>query len=365
MTEVSARPDVDRHPVIYAGRFADRVAAANLPEGCIVLGEPDVPPHVLAGALDRANTLVLLDLPSFPLDVMTGDHWDVPMVVVLPPGFDAESLSTTFGPALFERLGFFDHIVTPDPALWKELRRRYSWAESQLVPATSNEANEVTATIRALLEAGSTSPSTPDHERHRRDDLRLNKALHRVQATALEPRFVASQERRNVEAPLDVLEVGAGVGRWASSFDLSKTRFVGIDVREDLVGIARASFPGGRFDLLGSELLFPYKDESFDLVFSVTIMHHHPAPTKRTLLSEMWRVARPGGQLLFLEHFVFTRQSEESAVFPMSVKEFVDLTLEATAGQVVLEHVESLRYPHEELRRGGLISLLRLGVPKT
>jgi SAM-dependent methyltransferase len=195
--------------------------------------------------------------------------------------------------------------------------------------------------------------------------LRLNKALHRVQATALEPRFVASQERRNVEAPLDVLEAGAGVGRWASSFNPSKTRFVGIDVREDLVGIARASFPGGRFDLLGPELLFPYKDESFDLVFSVTVMHHHPVPTKRTLLSEMWRVARPGGQLLFLEHFVFTRQSEEPAVYPMSVTEFVDLTLEATAGQVMLKHVESLRYPHEELRRGGLISLLRLGVPKT
>jgi hypothetical protein len=32
---------------------------------------------------------------------------------------------------------------------------------------------------------------------------------------------------------------------------------------------------------------------------------------------------------------------------------------------VVLEHVESLRYPGEELRRGGLISLLRLGVSRT
>jgi hypothetical protein len=45
----------------------------------------------------------------------------------------------------------------------------------------------------------------------------------------------------------------------------------------------------------------------------------------------------------------------------MSVLEYV--ILEVTAGQVVLEHVASLRYPHD-LFRGGAISLLRLGVPK-
>ncbi len=94
-------------------------------------------------------------------------------------------------------------------------------------------------------------------------------------------------------------------------------------------------------------------------------MSHHPAAAKRTLLSEMWRVTRPGGQLVFLEDFVSTGRPEKPAIYPTSVTEFVDLTLEAMARQVVLEHVESLRYPDEELRRGGVISLLRLGVPKT
>lgn len=365
MTEISARPDVDRHPVIYAGRFVDRVTGVELPEDCIILGKQDTLPHVLAYALDRANTLILLDLPSFPLDAMTGEHWDIPIVVVLPSGLDAESLSTTFGPVLFERLGLFDRIVTPDTALWKELRWRYCWAEGQRVQIPSNDLNEGIAKIRTLLEAGSVSPAVPDHDRHRPDDPRFNKALRHVQTAALEPRFVASREKRSAEVPLDVLEVGVGVGCWASSFDLSKTRFVGIDVREDLIKGARINFPEQRFDLMGPDLLFPYEDESFDLVFSVTVMHHHPTPAKRTLLSEMWRVARPGGQLLFLEDFVFMRQSEKLAIYPISVTEFVDLTLEAMAGQVVLEHVESLRYPNEELRRGGLISLLRLGAPRT
>jgi SAM-dependent methyltransferase len=351
-------PDGARRPLIYAGRLADQIAGADLPDGYAILGEQDALPHKLTGALDRADTLVLLDLPSFPIEAMTDEHWDVPMVVVLPPGFDAESLTTTFGSALFERLGVFDRIVTPDPELWEELRRKYRWAEGQRVPVKSDHPSDVARTALALLEAEpAASTAIPRGI--------SGKMLHRVQAAALEPRFAAALGDRDANSPLDVLEVGAGAGRWASSFDPTKTRFAGLDAREDLVRAARANFPEGRFDLMGSDLLFPYEDESFDLVFSVTVMHRNAAPAKRTLLSEMWRVTRPGGRLLFLEDFVFMSRRDEPDIHPMSVTEFVDLILDATAGQVVLENAESLRYPGEVLRRGGLISLLRLGIPRT
>jgi SAM-dependent methyltransferase len=364
MTNVSARTYVDGRPVIYAGGFVDEIAGADPPEDCIVLGEEDALPHKLSGVLNRANTLVFLDLLSFPFEVMSADHWDIPIVVVLPSGLDVESLTTTLGSALFERLEFFDRIVAPDSALWEELRRKYRWAESQRVPAASDHPSEVTKTVCTLLKAESTSPTTSQADDINRE-LCFNKTLHRVQAAALEPQFAGARGERDAEVPLDVLEVGTGAGRWASSFELTKTRFVGIDAREDLIRTARANFPDQRFDRLGSDLLFPYEDESFDLVFSVTVMHHNSAPAKRTLLSEMWRVARPGGRLLFLENVAFTRHPEKSAIYPISVTEFVDLILEATAGQVVLEHTESLWYPGEDLCRGGLISLIRHGVPKT
>jgi SAM-dependent methyltransferase len=363
MSDASARMDVGRRPVVYAGRFVDQIPDAGLPGDCIILGEKDALPHKLTEVLDRANTLILLDLFSFPLEAMTGDHWDVPMVVAIPSGLDVESSTTDIDSVLFERLGFFDRIVAPDPATWDELRRKYHWAESQRVSVISDHPSEAAKAVCTLLTTESISPAAPRADGIDRGP-RFNKALHRVQAAALEPRFAAAGEERDTEVPLDVLEVGTGVGRWASSFDPSKTRFVGIDARKDLVETARANFPEGRFDHLGSDLLFPYDDESFDLVFSVTVMHRNPAPAKRTLLSEMWRVARPGGRLLFLEHFVFPGEPEEPVIYPMSVAEFVDLILDATAGQVVLEHVESLRYPGEDLRRGGLISLLRLGVSR-
>lgn len=359
MPDVFAPTGPYRHPVIYAGRFAHRMASDDLPDGCTVLGEQEILPYKLTGALSRSNTLVILDLPSFPLEAMRGHHWDVPMIVALPPGFDAETLAVNFGSALFERLGFFDRVATPDSALWQELRRRYRWAECQRVPVSGDHPCEAIEMILALLEAASTSILEANGTCC---EPRFSKALYRVQAAALEPRFAAATGERAPEAPLDVLEVGTGVGRWASSFD-PKTRFFGIEAREDLLRTARTNFPDHRFDSLGSDLLFPYEDGSFDLVFSVTVLLHHPAPARRTLLSEMWRVARPAGRLLFLENFVFARQPEKPVIYPLSVTQFEDLILDATAGRVTLEHVESLRYPDENLRRGGLISLMRLGIP--
>src|SRR5918994_1916368 len=294
MTHASEHADAGRHPVVYAGGLVDRVAGTDLPNDCLVLGEQDALPYELAKALNRASMLILLDPFSFPLGVMTNDHWNGPKVVVLPSDFDAESLTTTaFGSVLFERLTFFDRIIASDSALWGELRQKYHWAEGQRLQVASNHPSEVAAGACALFEA----------ESH---GLRSSKALHRVQAAALESRFVAAREKRNAKVPLDFLEVGPGVGRWASSFDPAKTRFVGLEIDEDTVRTARANFPDRRFDHLGSDLLFPYDDESFDLVFSVTFMHHNPAPAKRTLLSEMWRGARPRGRLLLLETFVFT-----------------------------------------------------------
>ena len=131
-----------------------------------------------------------------------------------------------------------------------------------------------------------------------------------------------------------------------------------------MIEAARSNFPEANFDQLGDDLLFPYEDETFDLVFTVTVLRHNPTPKKKTLLSEMWRVTKPGGRLMFLEDFVAGVQSESSTVYPMSVLRFVDLVLETTAGQVTLEHVESIRYPHDDLTRAGLISLSKLGIPR-
>jgi ubiquinone/menaquinone biosynthesis C-methylase UbiE len=381
--------DRPEHPVFYAGRFSEEVADAGLPGDHTVLSDWDVLPAQLSAALERASVLVVLDMLSFPFESLTDDLQDVPLILLLPAGLDATFLATVFGKAAFSRLGFFDRIAAADDDLWAELRRKYGLTEGQRVEVEDGRPEHSASEIRAVLETESALHAPfgeGDYEADRywtergealagnaphraicsvHHGPRFNKAIHRVQAKALRPQFAAARGTQAEEVPFDVLEVGAGVGRWAASFDLAKTRFTGVDISEGMVEAAHKNFPRCHFDLLGEKPVLPYGDESFDLSFSVTVMHHNPTPTKRALISEMWRVTRPGGRLMFLEDFVSAGWSTMSTVYPMSVNKFVELLVEATAGQVVLEHVESIRYQHDEFTRGGLLGVSKLGVAKT
>ena len=381
--------DRPEHPVFYAGRFSEEVSGAGLSGGHTVLSDWDVLPAQLAAALEPASILVVLDMFSFPFESLVGDLADMPLILLLPTGVDANFLATVFGKAAFSRLGFFDRVAAADDDLWDELRRTYEFARGQRVEVEDGRPEYAAVEIRAALEAesvlyapmgeGAYEANTYWSERgdalagnapHRaicsvHHGPKFNKAIHRVQEKALRPQIAAARGTQAEEVPFDVLEIGAGVGRWAASFDPARTRFTGVDISEGMVEAARKNVPHSRFDLLGEDSVLPYGDESFDLSFSVTVMHHNPTPTRRTLISEMWRVTRPGGRLMFLEDFVGGGWPTMSTVYPMSVNEFVGLLLEATAGQVVLEHVESIRFQSDDFTRCGLLSVSKLGVAKT
>ncbi len=330
------------HPVLYAGRFVGDVPREALPEDCLLLGDWDALPGPLADAADGASVVVVGDLLSFPFEALVGEARDVPLVLVLPPGRDAGFLSAVFGGTVFEGLGFFDRIATPDEATWRALRRRYGWAEGQRVAAGGAPERVAVEVLEGL----------PD------GDERAEKAAHRTLEAALLPRFAAARGLDAGEVPMDVLQVGVGDGRWATGFDPATTRFCGVDEDEGAVSRAVRNSPEGDFRKLGPGLSVPQPDEGFDLTFSVGALGGYPVEEKRALISEMWRVTRPGGRLLFLEDFV-----DGEAPHAVSVSAFVEILMGATAGQVVLEHVESVRYPGEDTVRSGVLALSRLGVP--
>ena len=333
-----------RHPVLYAGRFAREVSRKALPEDCLLLGDWDTLPGPLADAADEASVIVVGDLLSFPFEALAGEARDVPLVLVLPEGRDANFLSAVFGEMVFEKLGFIDRMVATDSDTWQTLRRRYSWAEGQRVIVEGDYLESVTTGVLKGLGG----------------DERAEKAAHRTREAALLPRFAAARGLEAGEVPMDVLQVGVGDGRWATGFDLPTTRFSGVDEDERAVDRAGLNFPEGDFRKLGPDLSIPHTDEGFDLTFSDGAIGGYPAGEKRALISEMWRATRPGGRLLFLEDFV---GGDGAAEHTVSVNVFVDLLMAATAGQVVLEHVESVRYPGEDTVRGGVLALSRLGVP--
>lgn len=332
-------------PVLYAGRFADEVEKAGVSEDHTVLGDWDVLPASLASATRDATAIVVLDALSFPFEALAGRSRNVPLVLVLPEG-DASFLSNVFGETVFEDLGFFDRFATRDTEAWKALRQTFNWAACQRVAVEGEDPASVAAEIIEQVSG---------------EDARAEKASQRAREAALLPRFAAARGLDPEESPMDVLQVGAGDGRWAGGFDLAVARFHGVDESQDAVALARHNFPEGRFERLNGDLSLPYEDEGFDLVFSAGALGDYPEQEKRTMISEMWRVAKPGGRLLFLEDFV---TGGESAPHTVSINEFRRILMDATANQVVLEHVESVRYPGEDVVRGGVLGLSRLGVPR-
>src|SRR5215210_1091711 len=72
------------HPVIYAGRFVERVNNVDLSECYEVLGKGA--PSRIAAVIDAATSLIVLDPISFPFDALSKRQWDVPIIVALPSG---------------------------------------------------------------------------------------------------------------------------------------------------------------------------------------------------------------------------------------------------------------------------------------
>lgn len=101
-----------------------------------------------------------------------------------------------------------------------------------------------------------------------------------------------------------VLDWGVGCGRVARHLapDLG-TRFFGCDIDADNVAWCRANLLGGggyQPSLLEPPL--PYADNSFDVIYGVSVFTHLRANWELRWLEELHRVLRPGGVVLMTVH---------------------------------------------------------------
>ena len=98
------------------------------------------------------------------------------------------------------------------------------------------------------------------------------------------------------------LDVGCGTGALAERLAQSGYEMVGVDPSEGMLEIMRGRAPTVQgVKASGTELPFPA--DSFDLVMTVAVMHHIADPAQvRQTLTEMVRVANPGGRILIWDH---------------------------------------------------------------
>jgi ubiquinone/menaquinone biosynthesis C-methylase UbiE len=98
------------------------------------------------------------------------------------------------------------------------------------------------------------------------------------------------------------LDVGCGTGALAARLQRAGYEMTGIDPSDGMLRVMRERAP--EVDAVqGSGTDLPFEDGEFDLVLSVAAMHHiADRDAVRRALSEMARVARPGGSVLVWDH---------------------------------------------------------------
>lgn len=88
-----------------------------------------------------------------------------------------------------------------------------------------------------------------------------------------------------------VLDAGCGTGR------LLGLATHGVDGSSKMLDLARQRYPGKDIKHCTLDTL-PFLDESFDVVFCMHVCMHLPVESIRTILTEFYRVLRPGGRLI-------------------------------------------------------------------
>jgi len=95
------------------------------------------------------------------------------------------------------------------------------------------------------------------------------------------------------------LDVGCGNGR-THEF-LHDLRLQGVDVSEPMVRQARTANPNVEYRVYDGKQL-PYDDGSFDLAFSICVLHHVDRDSRLRVVRELGRVVRRGGLVAVFEH---------------------------------------------------------------
>jgi SAM-dependent methyltransferase len=116
-------------------------------------------------------------------------------------------------------------------------------------------------------------------------------------------RDALARHGRRIEELGALLDFGCGCGRvtrrWAG---LDRTAVHGADANEHAIAWCRANLPFARFVSNGLAPPLDHADESFDLVYALSVFTHLPEDLQNAWARELTRLLRPGGVLLLTTH---------------------------------------------------------------
>jgi phosphatidylethanolamine/phosphatidyl-N-methylethanolamine N-methyltransferase len=161
----------------------------------------------------------------------------------------------------------------------------------------------------------------------------------------LHPGRVQALQRMNIEPGSKILEVGVGTGINAGLYP-GHCEVTGIDFSASMLEkarerIARKGISGFRLLQMDAQDL-KFADDTFDIVYAPYLISVVPDPLR--VAAEMRRVCRPGGRIIFLNHFrssnpVLSRAERMISPLTIHIGFKADLDLPAFLAQADLEPV--------------------------
>jgi SAM-dependent methyltransferase len=299
-----------RRPLVFTGRY--RVAG---PPGAELVDDWQATPRRLLPLLNVASRLVLLDPLSFPFEVLRPVDRDVPVAVALPPA-PVDELEALLGESLLDHLGPGDRAAASDE-MWAALADRRRWPAEMRLGAGPGDPEAVAA---EALRSGATGERVAKEEGRRRAEA----LAHLLRG----PYGPPGGARR-------LLDVGGRAEPW------------------------RHLLPGGvQFLAVPPAPPLAFSDEAVEGAVAVGVFGGLSEDERRALVSEMWRVLRPGGLLGVVDDVVPIPGSGRACPFARGA---LPRLLLGAGGRPGLSRVWSIRFPGEALHRGAGMSVLKAG----
>jgi len=120
-----------------------------------------------------------------------------------------------------------------------------------------------------------------------------------------------------------ILDLGCGNGRFIELFRGKNIEYVGIDISQKLIEIARQKYPNGNFQIFDG-LKIPFPDNYFDNIFCIAVLHHIPgSELRQEFLREARRVLKPSGKLILSTWYLWQKDTFWSLLFKFTLKKII------------------------------------------
>jgi len=97
-----------------------------------------------------------------------------------------------------------------------------------------------------------------------------------------------------------ILDYGCGNGRLLEILKDRKVEYVGVDVSQKLIDLAKTKYPEREavFSKITSHASLAFPDNFFNRIISVAVFHHFPEKYALEMAQELLRVTKPGGTVV-------------------------------------------------------------------